>query len=43
MVPLACWLFLGERIGPIRACGILLVCVGVFVVARPLMRVEEKL
>jgi len=43
LVPLACWLLLGERIGPTRWCGILLVCAGVFVVARPLMRVEEKL
>jgi drug/metabolite transporter (DMT)-like permease len=43
LVPLAAWLLLGERIGPTRACGILLVCTGVFIVARPLMRVEEKL
>ena len=43
LVPLCCWLLLGERIGPTRACGILLVCAGVFIVARPLMRVEEKL
>jgi drug/metabolite transporter (DMT)-like permease len=43
LVPLASWLLLGERIGPTRLCGILLVCAGVFMVARPLMRVEEKL
>jgi multidrug transporter EmrE-like cation transporter len=43
LVPLAGWLLLGERIGPTRGCGILLVCAGVLVVARPLMRVEEKL
>ena len=43
LVPLASWLFLGERIGPTRACGIVLVCAGVFVVARPLMQVEKKL
>jgi len=43
LVPLASWLLLGETIGPTRACGILLVCAGVFTVARPLMRVEEKL
>ena len=43
LVPVASWFFLGERIGPLRACGILLVCTGVFVVARPLMHVEEKL
>jgi drug/metabolite transporter (DMT)-like permease len=43
LVPLAAWLLLGERIGATRGCGILLVCAGVFIVARPLMRVEEKL
>ena len=43
LVPLAAWLLLGERIGVTRGCGILLVCTGVFIVARPLMRVEEKL
>jgi len=43
LVPLSCWLLLGERIGPTRWCGIVLVCAGVYVVARPLMRVEEKL
>lgn len=43
LVPLAAWLLLGEKIGTTRLCGILLVCVGVYVVARPLMRVEEKL
>ena len=43
LVPLAAWLLLGERIGVTRGCGILLVCAGVYTVARPLMRVEEKL
>jgi drug/metabolite transporter (DMT)-like permease len=43
LVPVASWLFLGERIGLLRGTGILLVCAGVFVVARPLMQVEEKL
>jgi len=43
LVPLGCWLLLGERIGPTRACGIVLVLAGVYTVARPLMRVEEKL
>ena len=43
LVPLGCWLLLGEHIGPTRLCGILLVCTGVFVVARPLLQVEEKL
>ncbi len=43
LVPLASWLLLGERIGPTRVCGIALVCAGVYIVARPLMRMEEKL
>jgi undecaprenyl phosphate-alpha-L-ara4N flippase subunit ArnF len=43
LVPLEAWFFLGERIGLTRWCGIVLVCAGVYVVARPLMRVEEKL
>ncbi len=43
LVPLSAWVLLGEKIGPTRWCGILLVCAGVYVVARPLMQVEEKL
>ena len=43
LVPVGSWLFLGEKIGLMRGSGILLVCAGVFVVARPLMQVEEKL
>lgn len=43
LVPLASWLFLGERIGGVRLCGIALVCAGVAVIVRPLMQVEEKL
>jgi len=43
LVPLGSWLFLGEKIGLTRTCGILLVCAGVFIVARPLMQMEEKL
>ena len=43
LVPLGAWLLLGERIGPTRAIGIALVCAGVFIVVRPVMRLEEKL
>jgi undecaprenyl phosphate-alpha-L-ara4N flippase subunit ArnE len=43
LVPIASWLILGERIGMTRICGIVLVCIGVYIVARPLMKVEEKL
>ena len=43
LVPLGCWYLLGEKIGPLRACGIALICAGVVIVARPLIRAEEKL
>jgi drug/metabolite transporter (DMT)-like permease len=43
LVPIASWALLGEKIGPVRACGIVLVCAGVWVVARPLMHVKEEL
>ena len=43
LVPLSCWVFLGESISPTRWSGIVLVGAGVFVVARPLMKLEEKL
>lgn len=43
LVPLASWMILGERIGVLRACGILLVSAGVIVIVRPLIQVEEKL
>lgn len=43
LVPIGCWLFLAERIGPLRWCGISLVVVGVLVIAGPLMKVENRL
>ncbi len=43
IVPLSCWILLGEKISPLRWLGILLVIAGVVVTARPLMRVEKKL
>lgn len=43
LVPLGCWLFLGESISAQRWLGIALVIAGVAVIARPLVRVEEKL
>ena len=42
LVPLASWFFLGEKISLLRWAGIGLVIVGVFIVARPLMRVEQE-
>ena len=43
LVPISCWLFLNEAIGPKRWCGIALVTIGLTVVAKPLVRLEEKL
>ncbi|MDP9290850.1 MAG: hypothetical protein M3O82_00640 [Verrucomicrobiota bacterium] len=43
LVPVGCWLFLAETISPLRWCGISLVVVGVLVIARPLMKVENRL
>ena len=43
LVPLSCWILLGEAISGRRWLGIALVITGVLVVARPLVTVEEKL
>ena len=43
LVPLICWTLLGEEIHLQRWLGIATVIVGVCVVARPLMTVEEKM
>ena len=43
IVPIGCWIFLGEQIPPIRWLGILIVTLGVLIIARPLSRVEERL
>src|SRR4051794_25116507 len=43
LVPLASWIFLGERIGTTRWWGITLVLIGLIVVAKPVARIEEKL
>jgi len=42
-VPLSCWWFLGEDISPTRWFGISLVLLGIGVIARPFVRIEEKL
>ncbi len=41
-VPLASYLFLGETIGPMRAAGIGIVLLGVWVIAEPYCQVEER-
>ncbi len=43
LVPLCCWIFLGEMISSRRWCGIALVIIGLAIVAKPVARLEEKL
>ena len=43
LVPLCCWLFLGEMISGRRWCGIALVVIGLAVMAKPVAHLEERL
>ena len=43
LVPLGCWIFLGELISTLRWCGIALVISGLALVAKPIARMEERL
>jgi drug/metabolite transporter (DMT)-like permease len=43
LVPLSCWIFLGELISATRWCGIAIVVFGLAVVAGPVAKIEEKL
>ena len=43
LVPIFSWLILGELVSPARWAGIALVIIGVFLVAKPVARMEEKL
>jgi drug/metabolite transporter (DMT)-like permease len=43
LIPLGCWVVLGENISPRRWCGIALVIVGLMLTAKPVARLEEKL
>ena len=43
LVPLGCWIFLGELISPLRWCGIALVVIGLTLVAKPIAQIEERL
>jgi undecaprenyl phosphate-alpha-L-ara4N flippase subunit ArnF len=43
LVPLSCWIFLGEYISPRRWCGIGIVVIGLIIVAKPVANIEEKL
>ncbi len=42
-LPLACWIFLGEHINAQRWGGILFVLIGIWIIAKPLIRLEERL
>jgi drug/metabolite transporter (DMT)-like permease len=43
LVPLGCWIFLGEAISALRWCGIALVVIGLALVAKPIAEIEERL
>ncbi len=43
LVPLGCWIFLGEVISARRWVGIALVIIGLAVLAKPVARFEERL
>lgn len=43
LVPLSCWWFLGEKISPLRWCGIALVVAGLMVVAKPYAKMDARL
>jgi len=43
LVPLGCWIFLGELISTLRWCGIALVIFGLALVAQPVAKMEERL
>jgi drug/metabolite transporter (DMT)-like permease len=43
LVPLCCWLILGETISARRWLGIALVVIGLAIVAKPVARLEERL
>ena len=43
LVPLGCWIFLGELISTLRWCGIALVVIGLVLVAKPVAQIEERL
>ena len=43
LVPLSCWIFLGEDISATRWLGIAIVIFGLAVVAKPVAKIEEKL
>ncbi|MBV9464192.1 MAG: EamA family transporter [Verrucomicrobiae bacterium] len=43
LVPVSSWIFLHERLPSIRWWGIALILIGITVIAKPLVRLEERL
>jgi len=43
LVPLSCWIFLGEHISATRWYGIAVVILGLALIAKPVAKIEEKL
>ncbi len=43
LVPISCWIVLGETISLQRWVGILLVLFGIWIIAKPLVKMEESL
>ena len=43
LVPLGCWIFLGEFISTLRWCGIALVVIGLALVAKPVAQIGKRL
>jgi multidrug transporter EmrE-like cation transporter len=41
-IPVCSWLFLGEKINTGRGAGIALVIAGIWIIARPASRIEER-
>lgn len=41
-IPVCSWLFLNDFISPVRGVGIALVLAGIWVIARPACRIEER-
>ncbi len=41
-IPVSSWLFLGDKITAIRWAGIALVLAGIWIIARPASRIEER-
>ncbi len=43
LIPLGAWIFLGERVAPIRWGGIVLIIAGIWLIARSVLEAEEAI